>query len=228
MRGTVRMRVRSAGMAGDGATDRTEGIQRAAGPGPHAMPGLVDRLDDLAAGADEVTIGDLVRTFGAQGHAPLLLVAAVLMILPVGMLPGVGGALGLVIAAIGLQMLRGKRGIWLPQFIARRTLPASQVEVITDRLRPGAAWLRRRLKIRAERFSSGPVSLACVAVLLVVCGGAMLVIGAIPIASPLVGLPIAVLAFGILARDGYVVLGGYALVVVAVVSIWRLGAVVGG
>ncbi|XDA99984.1 exopolysaccharide biosynthesis protein [Sulfitobacter sp. LCG007] len=204
------------------------GIEKEAGPGPQAMTGIVDRLHDLADGRESIRIDELTRRIGAQGHAPLLLVAAIFLIMPIGMVPGVGGALGIVIAAAGLQMLRGQRGIWIPPFMARRELPAEKIRAAAERIRPVAAWLRRRLRIRLETLARGRVSLTIIALLLMLSGGSMLVLGAIPVAAPIVGLPIAVFAFGILARDGYVVAGGYLLLLSAAGALFFADRLFGG
>lgn len=196
-------------------------------PGPKALPRMVTRLRDLArdgASDDCISIGHLARTIGAQGHAPLLMVVALFMILPVGMIPGIGGALGVLVAVIGLQILRGRRGVWLPGFIARREIPASHIARAADRIEPFANWLRHRLCVRWEAVASGSVSLGVIAVLLILAGGSLLVLGAVPVAAPLVGLPVAVFAVGILGRDGVVVAAGYVLIAVTLAAAVWMGA----
>ncbi|MBE3639763.1 exopolysaccharide biosynthesis protein [Mangrovicoccus algicola] len=188
-------------------------------PGPAAVPELVDRLDDLASDCDEVPLGRLIEEIGAQGHAPLLMIVAALMILPLGMIPGIGGALGLIAAAIGLQMLLGRHGVWTPGFIRRRSLPAGKLRGAVDRMRPPARWLRRRLHIRLEALSSGRVSLSLIALVLIAAGGSLVVLGAIPIATPLMGLPIAIFALGILSRDGVVVAVGWGVLCLSVLGV---------
>lgn len=180
--------------------------------GPAAIPRLVDRLEDLVEGETAITLDALARTLGAQGHAPLLLVAAVLMILPIGMIPGIGGALGVLVAIIGLQMLLGRRGVWLPHVLGRREISAARVRALAGRIKPVSQWLRRHLRIRWEVLSGGVVSVTVIACILILSGGSLLLLGAIPVAAPLMGLPVAVFAFGLLARDGAVIAIGYALV----------------
>lgn len=75
--------------------------------GPAALSEVVDGLQSAAQDVEAVTLDQLTKKIGAQGHAPLLMVVAVLMILPTGMIPGIGGALGTLIAVIGVQMLLG-------------------------------------------------------------------------------------------------------------------------
>ena len=206
-------------------TTQTPGLQatRSAGAsGPSAVPRLVQRLRDLAEDRETVTLACLTREIGAQGHAPLLMVVAAFMILPIGMIPGIGGALGTIVAIIGLQMLMGRNRVWIPSFLGRREIDASRIRGATRRIRPASEWIRRHLHPRWEALSGGHVSLSLIAVILMVTGGSLLVLGAIPVAAPLIGLPVAVFAFGILGRDGMVVAAGYVLIALVVAGIWLL------
>jgi len=200
----------SNGGAGSGAT------------GPSAVPRLVKRLRDLAKGRETVSLGDITHEIGAQGHAPLLMIVAILMILPIGMIPGVGGALGALVSIIGLQMLLGRDGVWLPRFLARRNIAAHRVATTAERILPAAEWVRRHLHPRWEAVSSGRVSLSVIAVILMLTGASLMVLGVIPIAAPLIGLPVAVYAFGILGRDGIVVTAGHVLIAAVFAGLWLM------
>jgi len=191
--------------------ENEEGAAIASGSGPQALPGLIDRLRKLARTEGEVTVGDLVDAFEAQGHAPLLMIVALLMILPIGMIPGVGGALGLLAAAVGVQMIVGREGVWLPGFMRSRAVSADRIGAITDRVRPVSVFLARHLDVRMEWLAAGRASLTIIAGLLIVAGGSLVFLGAIPVLVPLIGLPIAIFAIGIMARDGAVVAAGYLL-----------------
>ncbi|KUP94658.1 exopolysaccharide biosynthesis protein [Tritonibacter horizontis] len=180
--------------------------------GPSAVVTLVQRLHDMSFDDDKITLDRLAREIGAQGHAPLLMVIAVFMILPIGMIPGIGGALGALVALIGLQMLRGREGVWVPEFLGRREVPGNRIRSAMRRIQPAAEWVKRRLHPRWVTLADGQVSLTVIAVILILAGGSLIVLGAIPIATPLIGLPVAIMAFGILGRDGVVVAAGYALI----------------
>jgi hypothetical protein len=191
--------------------DMRAGTAAATPPGPDAVPRTVDRLRRLAARETNITMGDLIDAFGASGHAPLLMIVSGLMIVPVGMIPGVGGALGLLAAAIGLQMIVGRDGVWAPRSVRARAVSAARVTAIADRAYPVSVFLARRLDARWEWLAAGRASVAAIGAMVMLAGLSLLVIGAIPVLVPLMGLPIAVFATGLMAEDGAVVAGGYAL-----------------
>jgi hypothetical protein len=191
-------------MAEYAATHRRDGNE-----GAEAVVTIVDALAGLADGRDSVAFGDLVETLGARGFGPLLLALAALLVPPVGMIPGVGGAIGLVMVGIGVQILRGGSGPWLPGPIRRRRLPAHRLRGACTALRPGMLWVRRRLRPRLTPLAEGAVSLRLIAVLLICTGLAMAVFGAIPVLPPLLGLPVLFFALGLTTRDGAAVALGY-------------------
>jgi hypothetical protein len=211
-----RKRIISIRGTGRGMTDHTGTDERGstvdvARPGPNAVPRNVDRLRQLAERETDVTVGDLIGAFGASGHAPLLMIVSGLMIVPVGMIPGVGGALGLLAAAIGAQMIAGRDGVWVPRFVRRRSVSGARVTALADKVYPVSVFLARRLDARWEWLAAGRVSVVAIGVMVIVAGVSLLVVGAIPVLVPLLGLPIAVFAIGLMAQDGAVVAGGYLL-----------------
>ncbi|WP_161556176.1 exopolysaccharide biosynthesis protein [Mangrovicoccus ximenensis] len=103
------------------------------------------------------------------------------------------------------RLRRACPGGWLPpQSLGHRP-------IVHSALGGGFDWLRRHLHIRCQALSSGRLSLSLIALVLILAGGSLLVLGAIPVATPLVGLPIAIFATGILSRDGAVVAAGWAV-----------------
>lgn len=190
--------------------------------GPEALPRLVDRLHALAEDRDSISIDAITRTIGAQGHAPLLMVASVIMILPVGMVPGVGGALGALVALIGLNMLLGRDSLRLPHLLGRREISAGRLRHTAERIRPASVWMKRHLHVRMEHLARGSASLMVISLILILAGSSLLILGAVPVATPIMSLPIALFAFGILGRDGAVVAAGYVAYALVGVAIWFL------
>lgn len=179
--------------------------------GPDTVVTIVDTLDDLTDGQQTVTFGEVVDTIGARGFGPLLLGLAVLLVLPFGMIPGVGGAIGLIMALIGIQIMRGRRGLWLPRAIRQRRFAARHLHRACTFLRPRMEWLRRRVQPRLTFLAQGPVSLRIIATVLILTGLSMTVLGAIPILPPLMGIPVLFFALGLTTRDGAAVALGYLL-----------------
>ncbi|WP_366553523.1 exopolysaccharide biosynthesis protein [Aquibaculum sediminis] len=76
---------------------------------------LVERVEATGE-SQEVTIGSILHSVGERSFAPLLLVVSVLLVTPVGAVPGAPTLGAVIIALIGLQMLLGRQQQWLPSY----------------------------------------------------------------------------------------------------------------
>ena len=75
-------------------------------------------LQELLKVDDEngISISEVARAVGEKGFGLLLIVLSLPSALPVPA-PGYSTPFGLVMALIALQMIRGRRAVWLPQKI---------------------------------------------------------------------------------------------------------------
>jgi hypothetical protein len=189
--------------------------------GDGALNGVLDDLEHLANGSETVAFGDIVDTLGARGFGPLLLILALFLLVPVGAIPGVPAAIGLVVALIGMQVVRGHRGLWLPDRVRRVSLTADRVTQAAHMLRPRLRWLGRFLHRRLAILAEGRLSVMAIGAVLIAVGLAMIVAGFVPLLPILLALPVLVFALGLTMRDGLLVLLGYAGLVPALVLVWR-------
>jgi hypothetical protein len=184
-----------------------------------------DELERFLAGEGAKTLGGLIDTFGERSFA---IVFALLMALPALPLP-TGGAthvLEVITMLLCLELIAGRREIWLPQRFRRFELntPARQkvIALLLRRIR----WLERWSRPRGEwlfgyRLSGmvfGAVSLALTIVAFLA-----------PPFSGLDTLPsigVVVLAVGLLLRDVVVAAAGFVIGALGVVAVIGLGSLV--
>lgn len=177
----------------------------------HALTGMLDDLELILRGRDVVTLGQTMDCLGARGFGPILLIFSILLILPVGMIPGMPGIVGGVIMTIGALMLIGSKRLHLPMRLRQISLPARALRGVVNWARPHTHKLHRLLHPRLTSLIEGVIPLRLMALVLIPTGLLMLVIGFIP------GLPfvmsVHVLLFGIAlaTRDGLFALLGYAI-----------------
>lgn len=156
-----------------------------------------------AGGSGDVTVADLVGSLRDRAFALALLVFALPNCIPLP--PGLGAVFGFPLALFGLQMLYGYDRPWLPRSLGERRLDRSQVIGVLGR---AAAFLRRleiyarpRLRGVTGRTTERWVGLA---VLLF----AISIAFPLPLSNFLPALGTAVLALGLLVKDGLAVLVG--------------------
>ena len=159
----------------------------------------------LPEGANQ-NIGTLSREVGEKGFGLLLMILSLPSALPIPA-PGYSTPFGIVIALIALQLLVGRRRIWLPKRLeAIRIRPkladrmlgtaAGFLRRIERRIRPRQCWIRSR---------AGQAGLSIVIVMM-----ASLMILPIPLTNTFPAMVIFILGIGLSEEDGLLALGAFA------------------
>lgn len=175
-------------------------------PAPHVPLG--DAIAGvLHAGHKEgPSIGEITSAVAEKGFGLLFIVLSLPSALPVPA-PGYSTPFGIVIALIALQLLVGRRRIWLPKRLeAIRIRPkladrmlgtaAGFLRRIERRIRPRQCWIRSR---------AGQAGLSIVIVMM-----ASLMILPIPLTNTFPAMVIFILGIGLSEEDGLLALGAFA------------------
>jgi hypothetical protein len=193
------------------------------GPASRA-PRTSDLLLALAAARREghVSVGEMIDALGNRSFGVVFLVLALPAWIPV-LPPGVPSIFGIAIAAVAAQMLLGRAAPWLPSFIARRGLSAPRFARLVARAAP---WLRRIEAVCRQRLTA-PVTGNAGSRLTALCclGLALAICVPLPMTNSGPALSLAVMAVGLIERDGLAVLAGVAL---GVMSLAVMAAFWGG
>ncbi|QQA43527.1 exopolysaccharide biosynthesis protein [Pelagovum pacificum] len=185
----------------------------------HPLEGILEKLSGLGEDGGSVDLKTVVHTLETRGFGPLLMVLSALMMLPVGMLPGFPAIIGLLFVLCGAQMIRGKSGVWIPDWLGRREMPADKLRSSIDKVWP---MVRRLRKVIGERMSWAVHGTATrlIAIVLIVAGLAMIGLGFVPGLPFVLALPVLLFGIGLTAGDGLVVVAGFVLLLPAVAVGW--------
>lgn len=197
---------------------RTESQQKAAGSPEHVMD-IVQRLREVAAQHQRVSIDDMVEAFGARSYGPFLIVPALLEITPIGAVPGVPTFLAALIVLFALQIVGGRRRFWIPSWLSKRSVSAERLCGAMDKMEPVARWMDRWFGSRWRALTRGPfVRLAALGCIALACTVPMAEL--VPFLSSGPMLAIALFGLALLVRDGLL------MVVATVATGLALGLVV--
>jgi len=176
-------------------------------------------IGDLRSAADqsEVTVRDLVAAFEDRSLGAILTLLGFLLLLPpVGALPGAPYIIALLILGAVAQSLLQRGGIWVPEFVGKRTIGADRLGRGLDGAEP---WARRVDALTLERLTPLVASrqarmgiLACTVVLAL----SLLPLGLVPAGILPAALGILVFGLALMSRDGLLALIGYALTIGAI------------
>ncbi len=166
-----------------------------------------------------IALGDVMGLLGDRAFGALLLILAIPNVLPV---PGLSTATGLPMILIGAQMTAGRAGPWLPRRMAAVTLERDAFLAVMRRAQPWAARVERALRERLPVFTGAPAER--------LLGLAVMILAGI-LALPIVfgnqppAFAIALIALGLIERDGAFVLAGLiaGILAIAIVAAVLLG-----
>jgi hypothetical protein len=157
------------------------------------------------ARAERIEVAQLLDVFGDRAFGALMFILAVpnLVFLP----PGASTLFGVPLMIIAAQLAWGRKSIWLPQAIRRRSFDRTAFQRAVDGTRP---YLRRveyllapRLVFMFGTFGTRLIGMGCLVL-------ALLIALPIPLANFLSGLAIAAFALALLQRDGVAAAFGWA------------------
>lgn len=171
------------------------------------LDGLIDviRLAEQDIEDDNVSVGDLVDSVGQVSLLPLILLPAIALTTPLSGIPLFSSSMGVIIFLVSAQMLVDRSNVWLPIRVLNLEAKANRVRNALAWAKPVANWLDRHAQPRLTVLAEKPFVL--VPQLLCLISGLILpILEFVPFTSSLVGMAVSLLAFGMLRRDGIVLL----------------------
>lgn len=176
--------------------------------------------------ARKVAVADILEAFGDRAFGALIFVFAAPLILP--MPPGASAILGAPLMFVTAQWMLGRRTLWLPKALLKRTMSMSDFRTVTEKMTPHLKRLERRLRPRLtfmyNRMGDRLLGAVCF-------GLSLIVFLPIPFGNMLPSFAIAAFAIGAAERDGLAAIIGWiaaalSVLVLAVLSKAIIAAVV--
>lgn len=177
--------------------------------------GFIALTRDLAtAGAgDGLTLGEIRDRLDERGFGLLILILSIPCLVPA--LYGVPQVIGVPIILLAGQLLIGMKEPWLPKSFLSRRCPQSWLDRMADFAEKRMGWFERlsrpRLRVLStgfgERFAALFMILATITIVL-------------PLVNTVPSVALAMLAVGLIQRDGVFVLLG-----ATIASLWATGLI---
>lgn len=145
-----------------------------------------------------------------DGPGPVLFVLTLPILVPLP--PGVSMVLALPLLLVAPQIAIGRRQIWLPKVLLRRTIKRPSLVKLIKRVLPPLERVekvvRPRLRFLTGRVGASIVGVACALL-------ALVLVLPIPFANLVPALALGAFSIGLTRKDGLFVLAGYGLIAVA-------------
>ena len=156
---------------------------------------------------DRISVGQIVEALGARGFSLLIVILGLPNSLP--MPPPIALVSGFLMVFISLQLIFGRSAPWLPKAVLKHSLARQDVAKAVATATPWVRWIEKLSKPRLSLFDYAASWRVLGFGLLILSLGlvfALPVIGQIPI-----GIALCLMGLGLVERDGYLTLIGFAI-----------------
>jgi len=162
-----------------------------------------------------VCVSDLMDAIGERSFGPLLLVPSLIAVSPVGAIPGLPAITSVVIVLVSAQILVRHEHVWIPGWLARRSIDAGKMEKGLTKFKPVARFVDHMLLPRLPWLTRRPffygIALLCLLIGLVTPILELVPLGGIPPNAAVVAFSLA-----IVARDGVWALLAFAFTIATI------------
>lgn len=170
---------------------------------------ILDTASEAVAGT-EVDLKTLVEAFGDRAFGPVMILCALFLMTPLGAIPGLPAAFGLIIIVFALQLLFRREHPWMPEVLRKIKISESKLEKTRKVVSPILNKIDNVIHPRLPWVTSGPMQ-ALTALLAIVLALTMAPLGVVPFGVVAPAFIIGLLGLGITARDGVLIMIGFAL-----------------
>ncbi|MCB1563104.1 MAG: exopolysaccharide biosynthesis protein [Alphaproteobacteria bacterium] len=171
------------------------------------MRALSDVFTDFktALTTPEVTIGDILEALHERGFGFILLLFALPMALPIPVPPGINILLATPLLILTAQQALGRHTIWMPERLKRKAISRNKLCGVIDSALPLLkrieALTRPRLGFITDGLFSNLIGILGLIMALTVCIP-------LPLTNTVPSMGIALMALGVIMRDGLAVIAG--------------------
>lgn len=172
---------------------------------------IFQSLEEEALHQPKITLGELIERLGYRVYGLGILIFALPSIVPVGAIPGVAAIFSLPIILLSLQLIFSRKEPWLPQWLKKKSLDTAHLKKLFHYSIPYLQKVERFIRPRYLFFSTRTVKIFLG---LLIAWLSVLLMLPIPLSNMLFGSLIALLALGLIEKDGLIILIGLLLGIV--------------
>ena len=176
-------------------------------------------FEDAARHQEEVSVADLVERLDRRTFGPLLLLAGLMAVSPLGAIPGMSIVTATLIVLIAGQALF-RPWAWLPRRLLDFRFGAEKLQAAAERSRPWLTWIERPFHPRLTFLVDAP-AFQLTAALCVILALTFYPLALVPMGVSVPGTAVIAFALGWTMRDGALVAIGLVMAAAAaVLLVW--------
>ena len=174
------------------------------------LQSVLDQIVSALDGADSVDLKTVVEAFGDRAFGPIMVLCGLCMMTPLGAIPGIPPAFGLIVIVFALQLLFRRQSPWMPEVLRKVKIPADKLSKVQAKVRPLLAKIDGIISPRLQWASTGSMQIV-VSIIAIVLSITFFPLGMVPFGVMAPAAIVLILGLGITARDGVLILMGLSL-----------------
>lgn len=174
------------------------------------LQSVLDQIETAMADGQSVDLKTVVESFGNRAFGPIMVLCGLCMMTPLGAIPGIPPAFGVIVMVFALQLLFRRKTPWMPNILAKVKIPADKLKKVQTKIRPFLAKVDGVISPRLKWAATGPAQII-VSLIAIVLSLTFFPLGMVPFGVVAPAFIILLLGLGITAGDGVVVLLAFGL-----------------
>lgn len=162
-------------------------------------------MNEASREGDRVSFGAILDAVGRRSFGPLLLVAGLVTLSPIGDIPGIPTIMSVFVLLIAGQLLFRREHFWLPRWMLKRSVGQSKFGKVLGWLRRPARFIDRLLRQRLTIFTRG-AGIQVIAVVCMAIAAAMPPMEFVPFTASGAGAALTAFGLSLIADDGLLAL----------------------
>lgn len=174
------------------------------------LQSVLDQIETAMADGQSVDLKTVVESFGNRAFGPIMVLCGLCMMTPLGAIPGIPPAFGVIVMVFALQLLFRRKTPWMPNILAKVKIPADKLKKVQTKIRPFLAKVDGIISPRLKWAATGPAQII-VSLIAIILSLTFFPLGMVPFGVVAPAFIILLLGLGITAGDGVVVLLAFGL-----------------
>lgn len=174
------------------------------------LQSVLDLIETTLDGAESVDLKTVVEAFGNRAFGPVMVLCGLCMMTPLGAIPGIPPAFGVIVIVFAMQLLFRRRTPWMPEIIRKVKIPADKLIKVQAKVRPVLAKVDGIISPRLQWAATGPMQVV-ISLIAIILALTFFPLGMVPFGVVAPAAIILILGLGITARDGVFILLGLSL-----------------
>ena len=94
------------------------------------LQSVFDQIETAMEGGESVDLKTVVESFGNRSFGPIMVLCGLCMMTPLGAIPGIPPAFGVIVIIFALQLLFRRKTPWMPKFLTKVKIPADKLQAV--------------------------------------------------------------------------------------------------